>query len=414
MDQPLGDPPENDGVNQLINKSPQTTVEKATKGLKSMEIRDKSKIAEVVDLTKEVWEKIKSSSNINHVKLKPTGLFPNNAKTRAVLKEVLNSMASVELSYNISNQSMKNLWALGFRFTVLQLNLSTLNPDNQIKVLKTINPGICDLRLVLFESNQKVLDILGSCFESLKVLTITYVEHNKSITPFISNCSLEAVKITFKGQCGPVRVKSSKPADNLDIIIFNGIEFGPGLETLNTTYSSMLTLLGNKMSKSSLEKHFENVTLLGFQIRQGNWDEWAIGRDLKKLEGLILDLPDALQAYSSSGFKYLQVNNLIVNNLNKVDVSFFHWIAKGFPNLEFLKLNSNSQILDISSEPFSFQVGFPKLQGITSDVDLSTEIYMQFLKLSPDLKELTVPAGQYTVQEGDGQTDRSLIRIGSF
>ncbi|KAJ9083883.1 hypothetical protein DSO57_1030046 [Entomophthora muscae] len=414
MEQPLADPPENDGVDQLTLKISQTTVGDTTEDLKSMEISDKSKISEVVDLTKEVWEKIKSSSNINHVKLKPTGLFPNNAKTRAVLKEVLNSMASVELSYNISNQSMKNLWALGFRFTVLQLNLSTLNPDNQIKVLKTINPGICDLRLVLSESNQKILDTLGSCFESLKVLTITYVEYNKSITPFISNCSLEAMKITFKGQCDPVRVKSSKPANNLNTIIFNGVEFGPGVENHITSYYTRLIFLNNKVSKSILDEHFENVVAIGFHILQGNWDNWAIARDLKKLQGVTLDLLDENYCYSTSGFKYPQVVSLIINNLIKVDTSFFHWIAKGFPNLTILKLNSSRLISDLPNEKFSFQFGLPKLQSLDSNVKLDPEIYMEFLKLSPVIQEFTIPAGQYTVQEGDGQTDRSFIRSDSF
>ncbi|KAJ9083881.1 hypothetical protein DSO57_1030044 [Entomophthora muscae] len=411
MDQPLGDPPENDGVNQLINKSPQTTVEKATKGLKSMEIRDKSKIAEVVYLTKEAWEKIKSSSNINHIKLKPKGLFPNDAKTRAVLKEVLNNIASVELTYDISSQSMKNLWALGFRYTVLHLDISSLNTENQIKVLKSVNPGICDLRLVLPESNQKVFDAISRRFIPLKVLTITYATNNNLMIPFNCNSSLEAVKVLFERQRGPIIVKPSKLVHDAKTITFDGVE--PSLEKHITSYYTKLNFLNNKVSKSILDVHFENVVAIGFHIPQGNWDGWAIARDLKKLQGVTLDLPDENYHYSTSGFKYPQVVSLIINNLIKVDASFFHWIAKGFPNLTVLKLNSSRLISDLPSE-ISFQFGLPKLQSLASNVKLNPEVYIEFLKLSPVIQELAIPAGQYTVYKDDGQNDRSFIRIDSF
>ncbi|KAJ9049228.1 hypothetical protein DSO57_1026829 [Entomophthora muscae] len=397
MEQPLADPPENDGVNQLTLKISQTTVGDTTEDLKSMEISDKSKIAEVVDLTKEAWEKIKSSSNINHVKLKPTGLFPNNAKTRAILKEVL----------NIYEEPLGS----GFRYTVLQLNLSTLNPDNQIKVLKTINPGICDLRLVLSESNQKVFDAISRRFVPLKVLTITYATNNNLMIPFNCNSSLEAVKVLFERQRGPIIVKPSKLVHDSKTITFDGVE--PSLEKHITSYYTKLNFLNNKVSKSILDVHFENIVAVGFHIPQGNWDGWAIARDLKKLQGVTLDLPDENYHYSTSGFKYPQVVSLIINNLIKVDASFFHWIAKGFPNLTVLKLNSSRLISDLPSE-ISFWFGLPKLQSLASNVKLNPEVYIEFLKLSPVIQELAIPASQYTAYKGDGQNDCSFIWIDSF
>ncbi|KAJ9071313.1 hypothetical protein DSO57_1038153 [Entomophthora muscae] len=399
MDRPLGHPPEDDAVDQLTLKIKQTTVGDASEHSKSMEISDKSKIVEVVDLTKEVWEKIKSSSNINHIKLKPNGLFPNDAKTRAVLKEVLNNIASVELSYDISSQSMKNIWALGFRFTILQLNISTLNTDNQIKVLKTINSGICDLRLILHEPNQKVLDTLSSCFRSLKVLNITYAQTSKLKTSPPTICSLEVMKISFKGQGDMVRFTNSKPIKNSKNIMFDGIEDGVGLEKNAVPCSSKLTLFSSQTAKSLLEAHFENATIIGFRIRKGYWDEWAIGRDLQQLQGLILELSDEHHDYSTSGFSYPQVTSLVIKNITRVDNSFFAWIARGFPRIKYLALNSSSQIPDLSRETFSFQFALPNLLRLRSDIKLNHKIYADLISLSPDIKEMDIPAGKFTVHE---------------
>ncbi|KAJ9049230.1 hypothetical protein DSO57_1026831 [Entomophthora muscae] len=408
MKQTPANPPGNSAINQLIRKKTKATVEKATQDIKATSVS--FTIEEVVGLTEEAWEKIKSSPTVIHAKLKPASLLPNDLKTRTALKQLIKYAAVVELSYDMITQPKLNRWVLGFRFTVLRLNLATINPQNQIKVLKPINPRIHELHLVLPEPNQEVLDTLSSCFKALKVLTIVYCQESKVKTLFHTFAPFRAMKVTFQGLDVP---KWATAAKNEKMITFDGIEFGTGLKKHSTARSSILTLFSSKLSKLALEAHLANVAILGFQIRNTFRKDWAIARDLKQLRGLTLDLPDVYHGYSTSGFKYPQVTSLVINNIRHVDVPFFRWIAEGFPKIRYLALNSTCPFLDFPTRKVSFKSGLPKLQHFISDVNLSPEIYMAFIRLSPDLQEMVIPAGRFRVHPAANQDHQMFVPVDS-
>ncbi|KAJ9049226.1 hypothetical protein DSO57_1026827 [Entomophthora muscae] len=403
-----GQPPESNASTQLIHSLSQATVQYARDELELTEMGNRFSKARVVNLSVGIWEKIKAISNIKYVKLNPTSLFPDDAKTRALLKEVLNSMPSVELCCDIIH-SVENIWALRLRFTILQLNLTYLGADDQIKLLNNISTGIRELRLILHEPNQKVLDTISTRFRILDALTINYKQKNQLTRPFPTIGSLKKMQITSEVPGDAMVFAPAKPFRDTRALWFSGIEFEAGLEGSIQPMAPLareLVLVNTSITNTVLQAHFNNITKLSIHLREGHWHEWAVARDLKKLRQLFIELPDADHNYSTSGFNYPQVTHLTIGNINTIDIPFWRWLAQGFPAATHLSLETNSQFPDQYDEIIPFRMGLPNLLYLESEIDLSPETYTDFIDFSPNIKELSIPAGLFKVHSNPNQAPR--------